>query len=49
MFRQAVAEFEKEGFSFSMVHCANTPAFFNEGSLIEEGMTAVRIGSGRCV
>lgn len=46
MFRQAVAEFEKEGFSFSMVHCANTPAFFNEGSHIEEGMTAVRIGSG---
>lgn len=45
-FRRAVSDFEQAGFSFSMVHCANTPAFFNEGKKIEEGMTAVRIGSG---
>ena len=45
-FRKAVHMFEEQGYAFSQIHCANTPAFLNEGKNIEEGMNAVRIGSG---
>lgn len=45
-FRSVVRIFEEKGFTFEQVHCANTPAFLNEGKKIEEGMSAVRIGSG---
>lgn len=44
-FKKAVKTFTDNGFDFKLIHCANSPAFFNLTQKVTESMTAVRIGS----